>query len=194
MRKICRMIEWRLEIARRIPRQRFYLILVGFHLSVAVLIGSGWLLPEVARARACFAQRDLAKNGFELERDRSDELRGVLSRIDSRRRELSVFGSLKLDGTRAHSFARERAEEAGLTLKGFVAMDTEGEYLVTLEGAFANAVMFARRLRDGDVAIQVHRFTARASGPSGERIELELLMKKFSHRPEFPLSCTDQSQ
>jgi hypothetical protein len=176
---------------RHVPRPRLYLILVGFHLSVAYVVAHIWVLPEEKIVWQCLGRRQAVQDRFDLERERVDAVNAVSLQIKTLYREVTTLGLRTIDDARAHSLARENADYAGLNLKRFLAIEEEGEYLVTLEGSFGNAVKFADSLLNGLSPFRVRRFIARVTESRNDHIELELLIKKSPRTFEFVPSCVD---
>ena len=189
-RRCRRLIDALVESVRRLSRRRLYLVVVAFHLIVlsatgygAFAVGNVWQVVERYRD----ARSDELRG-----RERGEEFKAIVSRIKKLQRAMHADDSRKIDGAMAHSIVRESAEKKGLRLKGYVATEEEGTHLVTVEGAFANVVMWTAALPLDLVSFYGRRFTARSLSARGDRIEVELLIKKSPNAPELsPLCNTD---
>ncbi len=179
---------------RCVSRRRMYLLGVGFQLSVVVLGARAFVVPEVSALRECIALRLEERAVFDYQSQARDATRELASRLEEVRAKLRAFGELSVDGGQVHSIARAYADHASLKLTSFVAMETEGEYLVNVEGAFNNAVVFAAILESHPSTLRVRRFNAHVVESSIDRIGLEILIKKSPHASVGPRSCSLQRE
>ena len=189
-RRCRRFMDALVERIRGLSHRRLYLVVVVLHLIVisatgygAFAVGNVWTVVE--------RYRDARSEGIRA-RERGVEFKAIVSRIAKLQRAIRPHDPRKSDGAMAHSIVRESAERQGLQLKGFVATEEQGAHLVTLEGAFSDVVMWTAALPLDLVMFYGRRFTARSLSARGERIELELLIKKSPNAPELsPLCNTD---
>ncbi len=184
-----RMNRGALSILRRLSRRRLCLALLAFEIFGVFVVAWVWIVPEVEAVRECFAHSEAEHHRVNLQRNHDEAFRAVGIQIEGLQRKMTLFGSLSMDDSLIHSWARELADVAGLTLTQFVAMEAEGEYLTTLEGAYVNAVLLASRLEGRHSALRVRRFIARHSQVRDDHLELELLIQNSSPTTELSLTC-----
>lgn len=189
MKRVSRIAGVALSLIRRSPRRPLRLGLLALQLLGACVIAVTWIAPELAKARECVALRQVAQSRLNLERNHGDALRAVAVQFEELQRDMATLGVLSVDDARTHSLARELADIAGLTLTQFVAMDTEGTYLVTFRGDFASVVMFASCMEVNLSPLRLRRFIARSLQSTGDHLELELLLQKSAPTPEVTPSC-----
>ena len=178
------------ERARGLSHRRLYLVVIVFHLIVlsatgygAFAVGNVWKVVERYRN---------ARSDELRARERGEEFKAIVLRIKKLQRTMHVDDSRKSDGAMAHSIVRDSAEKQGLQLKGFVATEEEGTHLVTLEGTFANVVMWTAALPLDLVSFYGRRFTARSVSSGGERLEVEFLIKKSPNAPQLSPLCNTE--
>ena len=178
------------ERARGLSHRRLYLVVIVFHLIVlsatgygAFAVGNVWKVVERYRN---------ARSDELRARERGEEFKAIVLRIKKLQCTMHVDDSRKSDGAMAHSIVRESAEKQGLQLKGFVATEEEGTHLVTLEGAFANVVMWTAALPQDFESFYGRRFTARSLSSRGETLEVEFLIKKSPNAPELSPLCNTE--
>lgn len=178
------------ERARRLSRRAIYIAIVVFHLIVTSAIGYGVLSNQVGNTWKTIERYRHARNHELLAQERREQFNQLLSRLSKAQRVLSDNRSVREPDQMTHSRVRQSAEKAGLQLKGFVATDVEDEHLVTLEGAFRSVVMLLDALPRDLLPFRVRRFTARLVPSRGDRIEVEMLIKKSPNAPELSPVCT----
>jgi hypothetical protein len=189
-RRCRRFIDAFVERARWVSHPRLYLAIVTFHLIVlsstgygACAVGDVWKVVERYREARSDALRA---------RERREEFKSIVSRLEKFQRTHGADDSRRGDDAMAHSIVRESAEKQGLQLKGFVATEEEGTHLVTLEGAFANVVMWTAALPQDFESFYGRRFTARSLSSRGETLEVEFLIKKSPNAPELSPLCNTE--
>lgn len=176
-------------IVRRTSRRTVYLYLLGFHATVATLLLWFVVAPTSARIRRCVDLRHQAQSQVTRTQELSDSLQSLRSRIEKLRRKVQADGPFSMSSGEVHTLARDHAVQVGLVLRRFVAQESEGEYLVTLEGGFNNVVMFGEVLRHDAASLRVRRLSARIHQSRDEAIELELLIKKYPYSIEVSPVC-----
>jgi hypothetical protein len=152
---------------------------VGLALTVVVVAPA---VHELQRERAEYRA---FISGAAREEELGEELRHVRSRISMVRSELVGNGSQVLDDRVIHATLRDAIAKAGMEMKVFESRNAEGQYSLTIKGAFANAVMFA----SGDLMkfewLRVESFSARGLETPAHWIELHFWLKttSYAHSP-----------
>ena len=178
-----------LETVRHLSRRKVYLLIVVFHLIVTSVIVYAVLSIEIVNAWKTIERYRDARDHDLRARERGEQFKAVLSSVSRLQHAIRAHGPLKDDGAIAHSLVRQSAEKTGLRLKGFVGKDGEDEHLVTLEGGFRNVIMLIAVLPRDLSSFRVRRFIARLVPSRGDRIEVEMLIKKMPNVPELSPVC-----
>lgn len=178
-----------LEKVRHLSPRKVYLVIVVFHLIVTSVGGYALLSIEIGNAWKTIERYRDARDLELRARERGEHFKAVLSGVWKLQHAIRAHDSLEDDGATAHSLVRQSAEKSGLRLKGFVAKDGVDEHLVTLEGGFRNVVMLIESLPRDLAPFRVRRFIARLLPSRGDRIEVELLIKKSPNTPELSPVC-----
>ena len=179
--------------ACRTPRRNVYFLVGVFHLMVMSAAGYGVCaldVGDVGDVWKVIERYEDARGGELRARKLEEEFKVIVSKVSKLRRATRVDGQPPDAGAMAHSMVRESAERHRLRLKGFVAPEEEGSHQVVLEGSFANVVMLIAALPDDLVSFDVRRFTARSLSSHGDRVEVELLIKRSPNTSELSPLCT----
>ena len=180
------------EKARHLSRRDVYLTIVAFYLFVISSIGYGVVSSELESTWKVIESYRNARDRAHRARERGEQFKEVASRLSKAQHAIHAHGPLENVGGMAHSVVRESTEKTGLHLKGFVATDVEDEHLVTLDGAFRDVVMLIDALPHYLSSFQVRRLIVRLVLSHGDRIEVEMLIKKTPNTSELSPVCNTE--
>jgi hypothetical protein len=165
------------RIARRMPRRELRLLVPCFHLCVVACILIEIVLPGVRELRGGRTEYKAAQEELVGERDRRERIGEIRSRIVTLQRETRDLAPISTDAHGVHSVVRTTALTTGSKLKTFASMETEGEYLYAVEGAFDSALSFLEASIDTFVSFQPRRVVVRAVPSNVGQVELEALIQ-----------------
>ena len=165
------------HIARRIPRRELRLLVPCFHLCVVVCVLIEIVLPGIRELRGGIADYEVAQGELVGEQDRRERIDEIRSRILTLQRETRDLAPISADAHAVHSLVRTTALTSGMKLKAFTSMETEGEYLYAVEGAFDSALSFLGASIDTFISFQPRRVVVRAVPSNVGQVELEALIQ-----------------
>ncbi len=165
--------------------RRVFILLLCFYACVGTALAVVVVAPTVHELQRERAEYRVIMSGAAREEELEDALERVRTRISMIRSELVGDGSHVLDDRVIHSTLRDAIAKAGMEMKGFASLKTEGEYSLTIKGAFANVVMFASGGLTKIEWLRVESFTARGIETPAHSIELHfwLKTKSYTHSP-----------
>ena len=174
--------------------RRVYILLVCFYACVGIALAAVVVAPTIHELQRERAEYRAIMSGAAREEELEDALERVRTRISMIRSELVGDGSHVLDDRVIHSTLRDAIAKAGMEMKGFESLKTEGEYSLTIKGAFANAVMFVSGGLTNFEWLRVESFTARGIEAPAHWIELHFWLKTTSYTHSPSPTCLENRE